>query len=152
MNIISSCHCSQILTFLNIFKWFITYIIYSCNATLCFIIYFWFCDLFIHILLSLLTYKQIYLLVSKRTSALFLWFYITDYRLHDERLIPTSRFLSLLLCPECSWCPYGFLFSGYWGLFLWVYSIWRTKLTTPLCLVPRLSMNEAVPWLHHTMS
>jgi hypothetical protein len=152
MNIISSCHCSQILTFLNTFKWFITYIIYSCNATLYFIIYFWFCDLFIHILLSLLTYKQIYLLVSKRTSALFLWFYINDYRLHDERLIPTSRFLSLLLCPEWPWCPYGFLFIEYWELFLWVYSIWRTKLTTPLCLVPRLRMNEAVPWLHHTMS
>jgi hypothetical protein len=37
--------------------------------------------------LSLFTYKQIYLLVSTRTSALFLWFYITDYRLRNESLI-----------------------------------------------------------------
>jgi hypothetical protein len=152
MNTISSCHCSQILTFLNIFKWFITYSIYNCNATLCFIIYFRFCDMFTHVLLSLFTYKQVYLLVSNTTSALFLWFYMTDYRLHNDRLIPTNRILSLLLCRDWPWCPYSFLFSGYWGLFPWVYSIWRTKLTTHLCLVPWLSMNKAISWLHHTLS
>jgi len=53
--------------------------------------------MFTHVLLSLFTYKQVYLLVSNTTSALFLWFYMTDYRLHNDRLIPTNRILSLLL-------------------------------------------------------